>query len=140
VKPLLIGQAPSRITDGKLPFSGRSGLFLARLLGIEHEQLSELFELRNLIARWPGKDGKGDLFPLAVARLEADAVPIAGRTVVLAGTQVATAFGVAKLDRLVWHRLRGAKIGIIPHPSGLNRWWNEPENRDAARRFLRSCL
>lgn len=29
---------------------------------------------------------------------------------------------------------------MLPHPSGVNRWWNEPENREAAREFLRQLL
>ena len=29
---------------------------------------------------------------------------------------------------------------VIPHPSGIVLWWNDPENRKRAGMFLRECL
>lgn len=29
------------------------------------------------------------------------------------------------------------RVAVVPHPSGVNRWWNEPANVEAAGRFLR---
>lgn len=68
-KIVLVGQAPSRDTDGSAPFSGRSGRRLELLAGIEPGELPSKFALANVLQRWPGSAvGKGDLFPAAEAR------------------------------------------------------------------------
>jgi hypothetical protein len=54
--------------------------------------------------------------------------------IVLCGTKVRAAFGVD--DWLIWHQRAGYCIGAIPHPSGRSRYWNDPDNVVAARRFL----
>ncbi len=52
-------------------------------------------------------------------------------TIVLLGRRVTRAFGLEHLDFLQaeW------PYAILPHPSGLNRWWNEEPKRLAAQRF-----
>lgn len=63
------------------------------------------------------------------------------RVVVLLGRQVKQAFGLDKIDNCrLYDYGRGTKIGCIPHPSGLNRWYNEEENRAAVEQFLRRVL
>jgi hypothetical protein len=37
---------------------------------------------------------------------------------------------------LRWH----GGVAILPHPSGVNHWYNDPRNVARARRFLRSAL
>lgn len=96
----------------------------------------------NLLGRWPGPQGKGSAFPLAEARAAALALDVAGRArVLLAGRRVAAAWPWrAPSDYLRWEAgPGGVLLAVIPHPSGVNRWWNEPEHRDAARRFLRAA-
>lgn len=68
-----------------------------------------------------------------------------GRRVVLLGANVSRAFGVSfrKLSEVVlsWHPVgEGLAAAVVPHPSGLNRWWNDPDNRVRARLFLRPVL
>jgi uracil-DNA glycosylase len=36
--------------------------------------------------------------------------------------------------------LSGRHVAVVPHPSGRNRYWNNPANRDAARVFLRIMM
>jgi len=63
-RPLLVGEAPSKGKDGCRPFSGRSGRFLERLIGIDRETLGRHFDLENLVDRWPGQAGKGSRSPV----------------------------------------------------------------------------
>ena len=63
-----------------------------------------------------------------------------GRTVVMAGRGVAAAFGIRRVPYLTWVQHRGMTTAILPHPSGVNRWYNDPRNKRAAERFLRSII
>lgn len=138
---LLVGEAPSRASDADVPFSGRSGDRLRELLGRE---LEPTFATRNLFVAWPGRDGKGSRFDLAAARGSAALVfseaALDRRQLVLVGKRVAGAFGV-RAGYLEWQRpILGVRVVVFPHPSGVNRWWNDPSNVARARDFLRSFL
>jgi uracil-DNA glycosylase len=143
VKTLLVGEAPARTTVGARPFSGRTGARLAELAGVE--RLRDSFEVVNLLDRWPGPTGaKGSEFPMEVARARAAAmVPrlvLRRRRVVLVGRRVAGAFRLARLPYLSWERIDGlAEVAVLPHPSGVNQWYNDPGNVERARRFLREA-
>lgn len=133
---MLIGQAPSRRARD---FQGKSGARLAALAGIPHDQLARRFRVRNLLAQYPGRaSGKGDNFPLAQARAAAKQVTLRG-SVVLVGANVARAFGI-RSKPFTWSRVGSARVAVIPHPSGLNLFWNRPVNVRRAARFLRSLL
>jgi len=65
--------------------------------------------------------------------------------VVLLGRRVADSFrevGSAPFFRCAFYgcatsaRSRGTRAYVCPHPSGRNRWWNDQNNRRAARRFF----
>lgn len=138
----IIGQAPSRTSDPRRALRGRSGAALARLLGIDPAALGLVIRRRNLLSAFPGRVGKGDRFPLAAARRAA--ARVRGRRLVLLGYGVAAAFGVPRrTPPLVWVWLDGAhprRVAIIPHPSGINRWWNAPANRRRAAAFLQAAV
>lgn len=51
----------------------------------------------------------------------------------LVGRRVAIAFGLARLPFLGSH----GKYHLLPHPSGLNHWWNDPLNEDELWLFVR---
>lgn len=149
MRTLIVGQAPSRDGAGTVvPFSGRSGQRLARLIGCPVEALPYLFELSNLLEAWPGKAGRGDAFDLEAGRRAAWAVPVLpGQTVVLAGRQVARCFGLGHVPFLTWVPgeqarpvRRGARFVVLPHPSGLVTWWNDPAHEEAARQLLRRVV
>lgn len=150
-KIVLVGQAPSRETDGEVPFSGRSGRRIAELIGIRHAELGDRFALANVFDSWPGPSphGKGDAFPMAEARLAAERMQrrLVDRRLVFFGASVAKAFGHDPREILLrfsaapgyQERLAGgAAVAYVPHPSGVNAWWNDPANEAQARRFLRS--
>lgn len=141
MRPLLIGQAPGRRTDPEEPLSGRCGARLADLCGVELPEFMERFERVNLLDRFPGKAGKGDKFPIDKARKAAIDVllfnPVRDRRVVMLGGNVAKAFGFPASEPMFWSRVDGAAfwVAFFPHPSGVNRWFNEPSNVSKARRF-----
>lgn len=156
-KVVLLGQAPSRDTDGGEPFSGRSGRRIAELMGIEHHELGKRFALANVFDRWPGPSGrgKGDAFPVKRARTLACAMRqgLRGRRVVAFGSQVARIlihddrgeewilpFGDCDWPQLMNDEKPELLLALVPHPSGVNRWWNERDNVARAQRFLRSLV
>lgn len=109
-------------------------------MGLEgREELLEAVDAFNVLDRYPGSEGpKGDAFPISWARRRARRLypRLRGRTVLLAGKRVATAFGI-KSDYLRWEdHPEGFRVAVIPHPSGVNHWWNEPANRRRFRRFV----
>lgn len=136
----IVGQAPGR-HGNRRPFDGASGRRLARLAGLgSYEQLAARCRLQNVLGRWPGKQGRGDAFPLALARSGARASRFRGRgPVLLAGRRVAAAFGV-RTGYFEWGELRGRPCAVIPHPSGISHWWNDPRNARRAAAFLREVL
>jgi len=97
------------------------------------------FERANLLDAWPGKGGKGDAFPRAEARAAAAKMEplLRGRTVVFVGASVARAFGVKIPFYLQWASWNEGWAAVLPHPSGINRWYNEPANALCAERFMR---
>lgn len=132
---LVIGEAPGR----------RMGSVLS---SPEYERkLPGLLALRrvNLLADWPGPAAHGAQFPLDEAKRAAAALwgrEPADVEFVLLGTRVASAF---HLRRRQYSFLRGNTfywlgsrrwVTVVPHPSGVNRWWNDPANREAAARFM----
>jgi uracil-DNA glycosylase len=139
-KPLLVGQAPGPSGDNSRPLSGRIGKRLAQLMGVSFDAYLSTFDRINLLASFPGKsDGKGDKFPLHEAREIASLLDLGGRPfVLLMGRGVARAFGMIGTPWLEWFELRGANVAVVPHPSGVNRWWNDAKNEAEARSFLAS--
>ncbi len=139
---LFVGQAPGRKSGP--PLSGRAGAVLAALAGLPQDEFERIFPRTNLLRRFPGKRGKGDAFPTEVAGRAARTLlrrlPLNARLVLL-GAGVARAFGLRArpLEVLDLGR-RGAVALLVPHPSGVNLWWNRPENRTAAAEALRAFL
>lgn len=80
------------------------------------------------------------------------------RRTILCGRRVAEAFfreafsSDLDYEPLTWYRLLAtprvgqpkeecmAHVGYIPHPSGRNRWYNDPDNKRAAEEFLREAF
>lgn len=64
---------------------------------------------------------------------------LGGRTVVGLGVRVRDAMGLRGQPACTLHRLSGSSVllaGWIPHPSGRNRWYNNPDNRRTVAEFL----
>jgi uracil-DNA glycosylase len=138
---LIFGPAPGRGPAGALPFAGRSGAFLAELVGLaSFEEIRAMVLVQNVLTAWPGKNGKGDAFPLEDARRAALRFRVSpGDRVLFVGRDAGRAFEFSARF-LVWRPFRLAEAAIIPHPSGINRWWNDAGNRSAGAEFLRNFL
>lgn len=138
---ILIGQAPNRSGRADLPLTGgRTGGRLQELMGLSLGSYVRLFSRANLLDAWPGSGGpKGDAFPARLARIAAIEMLEAGhlrdRLVLFVGVGTARAFRFPA-PPLDWAEHAGTLCACVPHPSGVNLWWNLPENERAARAFL----
>lgn len=155
-QPLLIGQAPARgLRRGSRAFAaGGSARHLAKLAGVTLDELHSRVTAVNVLRRWPGKSAKGDRFPIDSARRAArrmmtgtdygacDRVIFAGQGVVRAFARNPKWARELIAQPCVW--LASAfdvrAYAYLPHPSGVNRWYNEQSNRDLASRFLRDLM
>jgi hypothetical protein len=59
--------------------------------------------------------------------------------VVLCGQRVCQAAGAA-FEPLAIGAHRGARTLVVPHPSGLSRWWNDPGNAATARELFARAM
>lgn len=130
----------------RVAITGKLGESLARLAGVERLLLYSRCERRNLNARFNGKVGKGDVFNLAEGKETAARIfhETAATRIVLLGRQVAACFGFRDAEFCKVYDRGGKRFLILPHPSGINTWWNEPGNKKLAeaalRRFVRSYM
>lgn len=142
MKTILLGEAPAKEMDGfdRPAFTSMSGRRLSKLIGCE---VTEVFETMNLLDFWPGDAGKGSLFPREEACRAAlkvwkelehrDPKP----RVILAGRRVATAMAVPKaVPYLTWIKINQVNLAVLPHPSGINQWWNDLTSMRKAQDFL----
>lgn len=144
---LFVGQAPSRESEGNPPFTGKCGKFLAELMGTTQEQMLLDHDFINVLDHWPGRDLTGDRFPPREARVAAKAKmgQLRGRVVVMLGHGIVRAFGSTQFRYLQWYELRhpdnfadvvSKYVTVVPHPSGVNRYFNKIDNRLIVGKFL----
>ena len=141
-KVLFIGQAPGPDNHAGEPLhpSTRSGRRLVELLGVDNEAYLEQFDRVNLLQKFPGKWARDDRFPMKEAKIAAAAIRpfLKHRMVIMLGRVVAEAFGVPPCPQVMWIARPGFHgVAVLPHPSGRNRWYSDPNNMRAARRFMR---
>ena len=150
---IVIGQAPKRGGRPDLPLypwpPRSTGGKLKRMMGLTAREYISL-ERRNLFYRLPAMPGrksgdvfpqKGDAFPLAEAKARAKEMvhELWGRRVLFIGIGVARAFGHKITDdepTCKWNGYKPYKWACVPHLSGLNRWWNDADNKRRGGRFL----
>jgi uracil-DNA glycosylase len=146
VRPLIIGQAPSRNREAEPPLSGRSGSRLAKLAGVSLGEFLALTDRVNLVEWFPGSAGrKGDRFPVKEAEERSHAIlPMcSGHRVILLGANVSRTFRFGTPPPFKWALSKTpvyAEWTLCPHPSGVNLWWNDPANVESARRFWTDLL
>lgn len=151
----LYGQAPGKRndpgSDGSLAFrSGRNSRRLAQLAGVSEREFHERVVCLNVLSEYPGPRGKGDAFPMEEARRCATRETArweCGDRVIFAGQAVARAFGFAG-DWFEWRDFGAdneltevdVRAAMIPHPSGVSRFWNDAENVRMVERFMRGIV
>ena len=137
MRTIIVGEAPGPRTDPSEPLNGYTGHRMASLMQLDHGEFLQRFERINLLDE-PKEEGK---FDLARAKAKADDVREGwqGRQVVLLGRLVALSFGL-RPDTYEWFEPMELSpsflAAVCPHPSGVSRWWNEPENTARAREFM----
>ncbi len=143
-RAVLVGQAPGSAGDPSKPLAeGAVGKRLVALAGLTTAEYLLSFDRTNLLVNWPGKCGKGDAFDKAEATRSASLMSyrLRGRTVVMLGRNVAEAFGFPEEKYFKWLPwFEGGKAAVMPHPSGIVQWWNDPKNVRAASLFMRGLL
>ncbi len=137
----LVGQAPSRCGDPRKPLAGPNGKKIARLAGMSYDELIAC-RRRHLNPQYSGKRGKGDEFDHTKGKINAADVLMDWRVerIVLLGKNVARCFGFRDLPFLAEIRIYGRRFMIFPHPSRVNRWWNERQSERRARELLQRFL
>jgi uracil-DNA glycosylase family 4 len=152
---MVVGQAPAWYAHERpLPYSGATGKTLRAWLaqaGFPDDALHARFYLTSLTKCFPGASpiGKGDRAPSATeialcrGHLDAEIALVRPELVLALGRLAATALvGQAPLAELVGTLREGERAGHrfpvlpLPHPSGVSRWLNEPENRERHARAL----
>lgn len=132
VKVLLLGQAPSASSDPDHAFAGNSGRFLAALCGLTHAQFLALYARRNVCDEYHGKQERGNGDAVFNRQLPEDLPgPAECPLVIAVGAVASAAIGIKKkpLRYFEIHFINGRAVVPVPHPSGVNRWWNEPANK-----------
>ncbi len=64
---------------------------------------------------------------------------VQGCYVIILGKNVARAFNIKDIKFFKWFKFNDAEAVVIPHLSGVNRWWNDDKNREQAVKFF-GCL
>lgn len=149
MKPLLVGEAPSKNEVTETPLEGRVGRRLANLAGLSYAEYLAFFDRVNLLHVRQDTKEKGFEFDRVAAAhaahelfLNGKIVP--GRTVLMLGWRVTRAFGVGGLmdqPYFTEHASHGGcRFYAVPHPSGVNRWWNDAANHRKAADFLQALV
>lgn len=145
---LIVGESLNKSNETGEPFNCKSGERLARLLGLKfpHEFL-ELTDRVNLFEDYiPDYRWNLDLACLAAEQIDFLA---RGRLVLLCGARVRQAFNLGHYPFLsVMTRnattndcqILQTTFLLIPHPSGLNRMWNDPALEAEVQDFLSKQL
>lgn len=132
-RPILIGMNnPISQQDGHQLYPYPPGctghrlyeMLTERLPSVSRRQYLDTFERRNLVT---GRSWSRPLGQSEAARTFAELFG-SGRTIVLLGREVQAAFSIPPV-LLHPQVIGGSTWRQIPHPSGLNRWYNVSENR-----------
>lgn len=142
-KMVFIGQQPNSYDDQgtALPFNpGTSGKMLVQMMGVTNEAFAQNFVRMNVSAHHE-PEGFSPAYSQYCAK---NFLPLLeGRRVVLLGPAVAEAFDIERksYDWCSWfdHPTEHALFAVIPHPSGRNRLYNNPEIHEMVRSFLDGC-
>ena len=138
----MFGQAPG-VLEGveRRPWRGRAGQTLRRWLEMDEDEFYSTFYCASVTRCYPGRaaSGGGDRTPTAreqelcafwhewELRLLRPAL-----IVVVGGLAARRLLGLKGLDEAIGRtfELGDAVVVPLPHPSGVSRWLNDPQNRE----------
>jgi uracil-DNA glycosylase family 4 len=137
----ILGQAPG-ILEGqeRRPWRGRAGRTLRRWLELDEDEFYDTFYCASVTRCYPGRDpsGHGDRTPtppeqeLCVFWREWELRLLRPELILaVGGLAIRQLIGARSLDAAVGERYPqgNATVFPLPHPSGVSRWLNAPENR-----------
>jgi uracil-DNA glycosylase family 4 len=144
----ILGQAPG-VVEGQegRPWRGRAGKTLRRWLDMEEDEFYATFYCASVTRCYPGRapGGGGDRSPTAREQelcsfwREWEFLLLQPRLVVaVGGLAIRRLLGLTTLDSSVGERFEhgDAVVLPLPHPSGVSRWLNAPENRARVERAV----
>jgi len=141
----LVGQAPGPVErEARRPFMGRAGQELARWMAragfASDEEFRRWTYIAALVRCFPGRNatntGDRPPPPRAIANcapwLEAELELLQPRVLILVGQLAISRFlGPGSLEDRVGRTFGKAPVMLpLPHPSGQNRWLNDPAHRE----------
>jgi uracil-DNA glycosylase len=137
----ILGQAPG-VVEGveRRPWRGRAGQTLRQWLGLGEDEFYATFYCASVTRCYPGRapSGGGDRTPTAREQelcsfwREWELRLLRPRLIVpVGGLAIRRLLGVTSLDAAIGERFEydEAVAVPLPHPSGVSRWMNAPENR-----------
>lgn len=125
----------------RLALTGSVGQKISLLLDVTPLEFYAAFRRENLNEKWNGKEGKGDKFNHDEGEQKAWDL-MHDKSIckfVLLGQNVAKCFrGEWKLLAVRRHVINESrKFLMLPHPSGINTWYNSRDNMASASKALR---
>ncbi len=140
-KAYMLGQAPG-VVEGEegRPWRGRAGQTLRRWLRMDEDAFYATFYCASVTRCYPGRPpgGGGDRTPTAREQelcsfwREWELRLLRPKLIVpVGGLAIRRLLGVTSLDAAIGERFEhGDAVAVpLPHPSGVSRWVNAPENR-----------
>jgi uracil-DNA glycosylase len=144
----ILGQAPGVLEgEQRRPWRGRAGQTLRRWLELDEEAFYSTFYCASITRCYPGRSasGKGDRTPtpreqdLCAFWREWELRLLRPDLIVTDGGHAARhLLGLRSLDECIGTRFEyeDATAIPLPHPSGVSRWLNRPENQARLRAAL----
>lgn len=126
-RPVILGMNNPHSQDPRFalaPFPERvAGWRLWRMVhdvcGVNRRQYMDRTDRRNLLSApdWSAR----------AARTESEGLweALEGRTVLVCGQSVRRVLWLSDEPPLLWREYHGVRWCLVPHPSGLNRWYND---------------
>ncbi len=147
-KAFILGQAPGIVeAEERRPWRGRAGQTLRRWLDMDEELFYATFYCASVTRCYPGRasGGGGDRTPTAREQelcsfwreWELELLPTR-LIVAVGGLAIRRLLGITSLDECVGERFEYGDAAAVPlpHPSGVSRWMNLPENRRRVERAI----
>ena len=144
----ILGQAPG-IVEGqeRRPWRGRAGQTLRRWLAMDEDEFYATFYCASVTRCYPGRaaGGGGDRTPTAREQelcefwREWELRLLRPRLIVaVGGLSIRRLLGLRNLDAAIGKRFEHGDAAVVPlpHPSGVSRWLNAPENRARVERAI----